>query len=539
MKYTFIPVMLAISIAGGAGAAQRSGEAQNGQGTYHVTMVPRTILAINYQNRTKTEIGFQGSPLMPLAKGSATVDGKNGRIAIDARFENLEPATKFGAEYLTYVLWGITPEGKANNLGEVLLSGNKSKLLVTTTLQTFGLIVTAEPDYAVAEPSDVVVLENVVASGTVGTLQQVNVNYSLFKRGLYSYNVEAAANRYPKSKVPLELEEARNAVEIARNAGAQQYAPDVLAKAELSLSNAEATKSDKKVIVQDSRDAVQNAAEALQMTMQRKEEEAQAQERAAAAQRTAEAQAQAQAAAAQQQQAELQRQQAELQAQRDAQARQQAELQAQQDAQARAAAEAKSQQDAQAAAQAQQAALQAQQAAQQAELEKQQLRATLLQQFNRILPTTDTPRGLKANLADVLFATGKFELQPNAREALAKFSGIVLAHPGLKMQVEGYTDSVGSDTFNQTLSENRANSVRAYLIAQGIDPTAITAVGYGKSNPVASNDTSAGRQQNRRVEIIISGEIIGTEIGGISGANPQGGNPSGGNANGGMPPQTQ
>ncbi len=539
MKYTFIPVMLAISIAGGAGAAQRSGEAQNGQGTYDVTMVPRTILAINYQNRTKTEIGFQGSPLMPLAKGSATVDGKNGRIAIDARFENLEPATKFGAEYLTYVLWGITPEGKANNLGEVLLSGNKSKLLVTTTLQTFGLIVTAEPDYAVAEPSDVVVLENVVASGTVGTLQQVNVNYSLFKRGLYSYNVEAAAHRYPKSKVPLELEEARNAVEIARNAGAQQYAPDVLAKAELSLSNAEATKSDKKVIVQGSRDAVQNAAEALQMTMQRKEEEARAQERAAAAQRTAEAQAQAQAAAAQQQQAELQRQQAELQAQRDAQARQQAELQAQQDAQARAAAEAKSQQDAQAAAQAQQAALQAQQAAQQAELEKQQLRATLLQQFNRILPTTDTPRGLKANLADVLFATGKFELQPNAREALAKFSGIVLAHPGLKMQVEGYTDSVGSDTFNQTLSENRANSVRAYLIAQGIDPTAITAVGYGKSNPVTSNDTSAGRQQNRRVEIIISGEIIGTQIGGISGANPQGGNPSGGNANGGMPPQTQ
>ncbi len=136
-----------------------------------------------------------------------------------------------------------------------------------------------------------------------------------------------------------------------------------------------------------------------------------------------------------------------------------------------------------------------------------------MQQFNRILPTTDTPRGLKANLADVLFATGKFELQPTAREALAKFSGIVIAHPGLKMQVEGYTDITGSDTFNQTLSENRANSVRAYLIAQGIDPTSVTAVGYGKSNPVASNDTATGRQQNRRVEIIISGEIIGTQIG--------------------------
>ena len=181
-------------------------------------------------------------------------------------------------------------------------------------------------------------------------------------------------------------------------------------------------------------------------------------------------------------------------------------MQAQQEAQARAAAEARSQQDAQAAAQAQQAAAQS-------ELEKQQLRSALLQQFNRILPTTDTPRGLKANMADVLFATGKYELQPSAREALAKFTGIVLAHPGLKMQVEGYTDSVGSDTFNQTLSENRANGVRAYLIAQGIDPSVINALGYGKSNPVASNDTPGGRQQNRRVEIVISGEIIGTQIG--------------------------
>jgi outer membrane protein OmpA-like peptidoglycan-associated protein len=478
-------------------------------------MIPRTILAINYQNRNKTEIGFQGSPLMPLAKGEAHVESKNGRISVDAEFRNLDPATRFGPEYLTYVLWAVTPEGKSNNLGEVLLSGSKSKLQATTTLQTFGLIVTAEPYYAITEPSDAVVLENVVVGNTEGTLQQVNVNYQLFRRGMYSYNVEAAARKHAKGAAPLELEEARNAVEIATNAGARQYASDTLSKAELSLSNAEATfgKGDKRVVVQDSRDAVQNAAEALQMTLQRQEEEARANERAAAAQRTAAAQAQQQQEAAARQQAELQRQQAELQAQRDAQARQQAELQAQQDAQARAAAEAQSQQDAQATAQ-------AQQAAQQAELEKQQLRAALLEQFNRILPTTDTPRGLKANLADVLFATGKFELQPPAREALAKFSGIVLAHPGLKMQVEGYTDSVGSDTFNQALSENRANSVRAYLIAQGIDPASIAALGYGKSNPVASNDSAAGRQQNRRVEIIISGEIIGSQIGGAQQTPP-------------------
>jgi outer membrane protein OmpA-like peptidoglycan-associated protein len=166
----------------------------------------------------------------------------------------------------------------------------------------------------------------------------------------------------------------------------------------------------------------------------------------------------------------------------------------------------------------------AEQQAAQAERDREQLRASLLEQFNRILPTTDTPQGLKANLADVLFATGKYDLRPNAREALAKFSGIVIAHPGLKMAVGGYTDSVGSDTFNLTLSENRANSVKAYLVNQGIDPNSITSTGYGKSNPVADNDTASGRQQNRRVEIIISGEIIGTQIGGTVGdhADPNG-----------------
>jgi outer membrane protein OmpA-like peptidoglycan-associated protein len=117
------------------------------------------------------------------------------------------------------------------------------------------------------------------------------------------------------------------------------------------------------------------------------------------------------------------------------------------------------------------------------------------------------------NISDVLFDTGKYDLRATAREALAKLSGIVIAHPGLKLQIEGHTDSVGDETFNQTLSENRANSVRAYLINQGIDPTSVTALGYGKSNPVASNDNAAGRQLNRRVEIIISGEIIGTQIG--------------------------
>jgi outer membrane protein OmpA-like peptidoglycan-associated protein len=530
MKKSWIFLAAALLILVAVNMNHPAASAQNNQPSYHVTMVPRTILAINYQNRMKTEIGFRGSPLMPLAKGVATVEARNGRIAVNADFTNLKPAVNFGPEYLTYVLWAVTPEGKTNNLGELLLSGDKSKLQATTTLQTFGLIVTAEPYYAVSNPSDAVVLENVVLSNTSGTLQQAEVNYSLFGRGLYSYDVAAAERSYPKAEAPLEVEEARNAVHIANNLGAQRYAPEVMRDAQQSLRNAEGNMlkgGDRKVSVQDSRDAVQKAAEAVHMTMQGMEEEALAQERAVAAQQTAEAKAQAEAAAAKQQQeaaarraAEEQRLQAEAQAAQDAQARAQAQAQAQQEAAARAAADAKAQQEAQAraAAEAQsqqdaQARAQAQAAAAQAELEKQQLRAALLEQFNRILPTTDTPRGLKVNMADVLFAFGKADLQPAAREALARFSGIVAAHPGLKMEVDGYTDIVGSDSFNQTLSENRANNVRAYLVAQNVDPTSIIAVGFGKSNPVASNDTATGRQQNRRVEIIISGEIIGTQIG--------------------------
>jgi outer membrane protein OmpA-like peptidoglycan-associated protein len=518
----FVPLFLATAPSGLA-RRQSADTQQKNQPTYHVTMTPGTITAINYQNRKRTEIGFQGSPLLPLAKGEGKVISEGGRIAIDARFRNLEPAQKFGAEFLTYVVWAVTPEGKANNLGELLLDGGEAKLSVTTSLQTFGLIVTAEPYYAVSQPSDAVVLENVVVPGTSGTVQQMNASYQLLGRGQYSYDVAAANQPYPRAKVPLELEEARNAVQIARTSGAQQYASDTFSKAQSSQADAEVIfrrKGDKKQVIQSARDAVQNAADAIQITIRRREDEQVAQERSAAAQRTAQAQAEAATAAARQQeeevarrQADLQKQQAELQAQQEAQARAQAELRAQQEAQARTQADAATQEAMQKAQQEQQAAAQAQQAAVTAEQEKEQLRAALLQQFNRILPTTDTPRGLKVNISDVLFDTGKYALRAPAREALAKLSGIVIAHPGLKLQIEGYTDSVGDDTFNQTLSENRANSVRAYLINQGIDPTSVSALGYGKSNPVAGNDNAAGRQLNRRVEIIISGEIIGTQIG--------------------------
>jgi outer membrane protein OmpA-like peptidoglycan-associated protein len=485
------------------------------QPSYHVTMVPATIVTINYQHRSgSATIGFQGSPLLPLAKGRAKVAGKVGRIQINAEFSKLEPAQRFGPEYITYVLWAITPEGKSNNLGEILLSGDKTKIDVTTSLQTFGLIVTAEPYFAVSQPSNVVVLQNVVLPETVGTIEQAPATYQLLDKGAYSYQVSSASSPMSKSdsKVPLELFEAQNAVQIAINAGAQKYATDALNKAQSSLSNAQnllAKNGNNKLIVQASRDAVQNAADARRIALDRQHDERAAQERADAARREAESKAQADAAAASQAQEAAARQQAEMQ-----------RLAAERDAAQAAAASARADADRlvaqQQAEQERLKAQQAQDAAAQSEREKQQLRAQLLEQFNRILPTTDTPRGLKVNMADVLFAFGKYDLRPNAREALAKLSGIVIGHPGLKLSVEGFTDSIGSDEVNQTLSEKRAGAVRDYLVQQGVDPASTNATGFGKSNPVASNDTNEGRQQNRRVEIIISGEVIGTQIGGAS-----------------------
>src|ERR1700683_2742745 len=260
-------------------AARERNSAQQNQPTYHVTMTPGTIVTINYQHRSgSTTIGFQGSPLLPFAKGQAKVNGKVGRIQINAQFSKLEPAQKFGNEYLTYVLWAITPEGKSNNLGEILLNGDKSKIDVTTSLQTFGLIVTAEPYFAVSQPSNVVVLQNTVLPETTGTIEQAPANYQLLDRGAYSYTVSATSPKFSKSdnRVPLEFFEAENAVEIAITAGAKTYAPDPLNKAQISLAEAQelvAKNGNKKLIIQASRDAVQNAADARHITLDHQDQE--------------------------------------------------------------------------------------------------------------------------------------------------------------------------------------------------------------------------------------------------------------------------
>jgi outer membrane protein OmpA-like peptidoglycan-associated protein len=470
---------------------------------YRVTVVARSTKAINYQHRSgPTNIDFRGASLMPEARGGATVNSKQGRIEIKLHVDRVTPANQFGPEYLTYVLWAITPEGRPKNLGEVLLGGgHSSSMEVTTDLQTFGLIITAEPYFAVTQPSDVIVMENVVSDQTSGTIQPIDVHYELLQRGQYVLTApETERQPYPMDrKVPLELYEARNAIRIAKWTGAEQYASDSLNKAEVSLQNAEDElngKVGKKTVAQNSRDAAQNAEDARLIAVRRIEEERLAKERAAAAAREQAAQAQASQAEAQRLAAERAKAEADSAAQQANQERAQAEA-------ARAAALAQQQA-------AESEAEKARQSTAQAEQEKEQLREQLRQQLNTILETRETARGLIVNMSDVLFDFGKYTLKPGAREKLAKIAGIIISHPGLRLEVEGYTDSVGSDEFNQRLSEQRADAVREYLVSQSVTPDSITARGFGKANPVATNDTASGRQQNRRVQLVVSGDVIGS-----------------------------
>jgi outer membrane protein OmpA-like peptidoglycan-associated protein len=473
---------------------------------FRVTVVARTVVAINYHHRSgTTHIDFRGTELMPPARGEARVDSQMGSTKVDVHVDHLTPANQFGPEYLTYVLWAITPEGRAQNLGELALSADHSSLLATSSLQVFGLIVTAEPYFAVTQPSDVVVMENFVRNDTTGTIEQVNAKYELLQRGQYVLNRAAYRPVRINPKGPLQLAEAENAVEIARLAGADRYAADTFQKAALALQNAEGFMSNGggKPAETNAREAAQMAEDARIITYKKIEAEQLAHERQTKEEQLAQQRAAAEQAQASAQAAEAQRATAE-QAQREAQA---AAAQAAQDKAAADAARAAALQQQQ---QAQGEADRARQEAAQAESEKTQLRERLMQQLNAVLETRETARGLIVNINDVLFDFNKYTLKPGAREKMAKVSGILLAYPGLKLQLEGHTDSVGGDDYNLTLSQQRADAVRDFLVEQGVPVANISAVGLGKSDPVASNDTAAGRQQNRRVELVVTGEAIGS-----------------------------
>jgi outer membrane protein OmpA-like peptidoglycan-associated protein len=570
---------------------------------YQLVLVDRTVKAVKYAHRSgSTKIDFEGTNLMASAKGEARVDSHRGAMEIKVEFSEMQKPTTFGAEYLTYVMWAISPEGRAVNLGEVLIGSNdRSKLDVTTDLQAFAMIVTAEPYYAVRRPSNVVVMENVIRPDTVGTTEVMDAKYELIDRGGYVPTGYKFDPLVLNTKLPLEFFEARNALRIAQSAGAENYAASSYTNAVDQMKQADDMairhSVDRKRLSSTSRMVVQTAEDAREISVKRIDEERAEAGRAADANRVAsanvgrrnaeadtadanrarrnaegmtrDAQDSARSAAAGQAQAERDSATAQQQ-RRDAQADSDRNLAAANDANQATANAQQGQRDAEtdsarnrlaandanqatanaqrgqkdaefdsarnrlAASDANQATANAQQGQRDAETEsarnrlaaansdqqlqqavrdREELRARLLIQFNTILQTRDTARGLVVNMSDVLFDSAKFTLRPAAREKLAKISGIVLAYPTLVLAIEGNTDSVGGDAYNQTLSENRAGSVRDYLATAGIPASSMTARGLGKTQPIASNDTSGGRQQNRRVELVVSGEVIGTVVG--------------------------
>ena len=474
--------------------------------TYRVIVTSRSVQAVNYQHQSgATDVDFAGTALLPAANGKAKVRSKRGTMEVEAEFGNLQSPTTFGNEYLTYVLWAISPEGRAVNLGEVLIGdNNRSKLTATTDLQAFALIVTAEPYFAVRQPSNVVVLENVVRADTRGTTEAVNAKYELMERGGYIPTGYTFDPVVLSGSLPLEFYEARNALRIAKSEGAEWYADTTYQHAVQLMNNADAdainNHSDSKPLIAVARETVQTAEDAREIAVKKIDEQIQASERQASIDAQAKSQAQADDATLLKEQAQAD----EAKSQADA-AKAQAETAANQTASAAAISAAQA--DAE---QARMAAANAQQGEQQAISDKAAMRAKLSEQLNTILETRDSARGLIVSMSDVLFDTGQFTLKPGAREKLAKVAGILIAYPGLNIEVGGYTDNVGGDAMNQKLSENRAGAVRDYLVQQGVTTDSVTSMGYGNTLPVASNDTSAGRQENRRVELVVSGDAIGS-----------------------------
>ncbi len=516
---------------------------------FRVHVVSRSVQAVNYKHRGgATKVDFVGTSLMPAANGQAKVESKRGSIEIEVEFGNLDKPTVFGNEYLTYVLWAISPEGRAINIGEVLVGGNhRSKLDVSTDLQAFALVVTAEPYYAVRQPSNLVVVENVIRTDTKGTFEAMDTKYELLERGGYIPTGYKFDPVILNQKLPLEFFEARNALRIAQSEGAEHYAASSYAHAVQLMDRADGYAIDhsiqKKPLIAAAREAVQTAEDAREISVKKMDEERDANERQSSANALVQSQNQADDAIRMKEQAErdsAKAQAAKAQAESDTARAELAKAQAESDtnrarndradadaaaAKARAdmadsqAASASALSAAQADAERSRlAAAQSDANAQRADADKAAMRTKLTEQLNSVLQTRDSARGLIVSMSDVLFDTGKYSLKPGAREKLARVAGILLSYPGLNIAVGGYTDNVGGDTMNQTLSEHRAGSVRDYLVKEGVLSGAVSATGFGNSLPVATNDNSAGRQQNRRVELLVSGEAIGNAVNATTGS---------------------
>ena len=411
----------------------------------------------SYQEGPESELEFRGTAIALGAEGEAEVEFQDGRARVDVEVEKLPSPGKLGP-FATYVLWAVTADGNANNIGAIETRDGRGELEASTPLSQFALIVTAEPHFAVTAPSRAMVLQNLAKNVRGGKFNVTGLKERI------DYSTLSPQMRDEKREVPADLVQARYALAIAEGADAERLAPQDFAKASALLAQAEAAQEGDSASVR--RDVPRMARAAVQTaedTRRRAVDALKAEQKAAAA----------------------------------ANAKQEAESRAA--VAAASAAEAAKRSEAQAAEESAMAASATERAA---------ARADLVARLNRVLPTRETDRGIVAEIAGVQFAVGKAALNESAKVALARFAGIVGVYPSIRFRVEGHTDSTGSDETNRKLSQARATSVRDYLIGQGVESSNISEVGLGPDQPIADNGTTEGRARNRRVEIILTGDPV-------------------------------
>ncbi|MEK7829455.1 MAG: OmpA family protein, partial [Acidobacteriota bacterium] len=530
-------MVTALLVTGFAAGAQ----AQTAQDTF----AKRATLAVRYVENKKTTVNLAGTSLAPRVIGKADVEYKKNEARIRIKVQNLDSPQTYGVFYTTYVVWAVTPEGQADNLTE-MPSGYAAELQAMTTAQTFGLMITAEPHSAVKFPSPKVVAETTLPKNATAGVQTVQAEYKADKGNLYETNDNDSLKA--DYTTPRLILGARRSMDVARKAGAKEFAAAEWKQAEAKLNTLEQVwprnLKDETKFSGMARDVMRLAQVARDLSVEREELARIENERQERLRRLAEAQASAERAMAEanririeadkaraeaeraKAQAEIARMEAEKSersaaeernrreaAGRESEAvrlRAESERRAADESVRRASAEKAAAEEATRRAEAERAAARAEaekanKAAEEAKRERDAAYQKLYVSLSEILDTKRETRGYIVNLGDVLFDTGKATLKPGAREKLSKLAGILLGYPGaLLLEIEGHTDSVGSDQLNNKLSQDRAEAVSSYLTQSGVKPEKIKAArGFGKTKPIATNDTAGGRQQNRRVEVVI------------------------------------
>ncbi len=482
----------------------------------------RSAMGISYPEGPTITVELKGTQRDPQAHGKAKVERKRGETDVKIKIDDIKPATYFGGDYSTYVLWLVSPEGHIDNAGEFIVRGDDIKLDVSTPLQTFGMFVTAEPHFLVSTPSEFVVLENTKPKNEITgqVMKGSTIKYRVFD-GIYSAPRETLAGvPTQKDEVRTDMKQARVAVELAERAGAAEYSAAKLSEARQKLDSliaaVEAKKPDS-LIMSMGHEVVRIAVDAQKEAEEKAFQAALEAERSKHRTEINELEISINAAQDEAEKARLLAEQRQMKIEMEQRARENALAEAREAAE-RAEEEARKRRLAEENALAARAeasrlasakdaaeadAARAREEAARAAAEREAARNQMRKALSMVVETRETARGLILNLPDILFDFDKATLRPEARERISRVCGVLSVARGYDLSVEGHTDSIGPDAYNQTLSEKRAASVQDYFNSCELPDVNVSAKGFGESKPIASNDTNEGRQKNRRVEIVI------------------------------------